>query len=255
MSRIYTNSPGGSGDGEGTMGPRGPQGLPGADGAPGAPGTDGARGLDGAPGTPGRDGAPGAPGDKGDKGDPGTPGLKGDKGDPGTPGLKGDPGTPGLKGDKGDTGASGGALIAASPLSVTYAATDGTQQDVLSAGAPWAVIVPANRGPAIIEVPGGVNLAAATGTNANTVQQAVRLYITDEAGTAVGYSTWQFFGTGVSQALAMTIPLGVYVANATTDKTYRVRLQVTKQGVLGANGSIAAGGGIFPIPYLVARSI
>lgn len=130
-----------------------------------------------------------------------------------------------------------GREINSATVNAGFTPSDATEQNVPGC----QVMVPANSGNVELLVPTGVYASATTGTNANTVAQAVRLYIRDEANTLIAYSPWTYFGTGASQQLSNVMPLGALVPNNGADKTYRVTVQISKLGTLGATGQIISG--------------
>lgn len=143
-----------------------------------------------------------------------------------------------------------GGEIATSTLLSSFTPTDATEQDVTG----WSVAVPANSGPVNLWVPGGVYVALTTGTIIATTSQALRLYLRDDLGNLVAYSPWTIYGTGVSQVLSTVLPLGASIPNATANRVYRVRANVTRQGTSGASGQVIAGG-LFATPTLRADRI
>jgi hypothetical protein len=137
-----------------------------------------------------------------------------------------------------------GSEIASCSLASAFTPASSAQVDVTG----MSLIVPANSGNILVWCPGGVNLTATTGTNANSVTQRFSMYITDDTNPTIplAFSSWSYYGTGTSQTLVNNVAIGVLVANQTVDRTYRMQTQVSKLGTLGASGSLQAGGGVFP---------
>jgi hypothetical protein len=147
----------------------------------------------------------------------------------------------------------GGEEIAVSLCDVTgnWSPTNNTQQDVVqTGGALWQVQVPANSGGIDLLIEGLI-VSATTGTNVATTSQRFSVYIVDEANAQVGLWQQVYYGTGTSQTPTFNANFGAPVDNNAADKTYRVQVQVTKQGVNSGAGALNSGG-IFPKAALKA---
>jgi hypothetical protein len=141
--------------------------------------------------------------------------------------------------------------VAYCDASGSFTPTNNTQQDVIQTnGALWQIQVPANSGGIDLGIEGAV-VTLVTGTNAASLSQRTTLYIVDELNTTI--AVWQevYYGNGASQSPTRNLTLLVPIPNNTSDKTYRVQMQVQRIGTLSATGSLNAGG-LFQKPALRA---
>lgn len=154
-------------------------------------------------------------------------------------GPQGDPGADGVDGIQGPPGPAGGSEVSSAVINANYNLIN-AQTDVPGA----TIVVPANSGPIELEVVGGIYATIVTGTNAAGTVISVQMQILDELNAVVGYSPEGCVATGASFSLPVTIPLGVSLANAAIDKTYRI------QGRISTTNNAATGtlnfSGIFP---------
>lgn len=147
----------------------------------------------------------------------------------------------------------GGDEIAAAQCDVSgsWSPTNNTQQDVIqTGGALWQIQVPANSGGIDLLVLGLI-VSATTGTIAASTSQRFSIYIVDEANAQVALWQQVYYGTGTSQTPSYNANFGLPVDNNASDKTYRVQVQVNKQGTSSASGALNSGG-IFPKAVLKA---
>ncbi len=197
----------------------------------------------------GSGGGSGLPGPSGPQGPIGNTGPAGPTGPTGNTGPQGPTGLTGPAGPTGQAGANGGAEITSSILSTNVTTVSATYTAVPG----WQIVVPANSGPVDIEVVGGIPYTIKTGTNASTVNLSISIKITDEAGTVIGYVSWNQMGTGgVNQTMWNTSPLGGSVGNFAIDKTYKVEAQFPSNGLATASASLVAAA---PFPPRSLRAI
>lgn len=146
---------------------------------------------------------------------------------------------------KQDVASDKGREIASVILNAGLTPATATEENIPGA----SIVVPANSGAVELLVPSGVYLAATTGTNAATVQQAARIWIRDEANNLIGYFPWTYYGTGASQQMSDVMPVGALVGNNAADKTYRLTMQIQRLGTLGATGQFISGGIFGPASF------